>query len=421
MAFADKQTSFVQATLYDKSDGLTVSEFNGGTQNTSEMIGPGQYAFATINGLTIVDFDKIPYNSTAPKISIEQLTTDGKIIDIQEDIYLPFEQNNIEITYTALSFTSPKNNQFKYQMIGYDKDWRDAGTGRKAVYTHLPPGGYTFMVIARNNDGVWNTEAKTLKIHIIPPFYLTSWFKILLFLTIIGAIFGLIVLIVRRIREKEKINMTIERERQQSRLQAILETEEAERKRIAEDLHDGIGPLISTVKLNLSMAEQQLPRSELILNSQNQIDSIANELRTITYNLVPTSLSAFGFVTAVQEFIDKLKPESRIQFYFEAIGTPQLESSSQVILFRVVQELINNSIKHSDCTEITMQLIQDNQTFRVMMEDNGKGFNLESGFSKHQSRGLKNITDRCKVLEAHLNFDSKIGRGTSVTIEIATQ
>jgi signal transduction histidine kinase len=166
------------------------------------------------------------------------------------------------------------------------------------------------------------------------------------------------------------------------------------------------------------MVHKTQPGNELIMHSKTQLDQITTELRNITYNLTPASLSAFGLATAVKEFLMKMQDQLPVSIYYEAIGTHQLTEASQVVLFRTIQEVINNSIRHSGCTEINVQLIADEATFRVMIEDNGSGFDLAKAFDKLQSRGLKNIYDRCSALGARLHIDTSPGNGTTVTIEM---
>ena len=125
-------------------------------------------------------------------------------------------------------------------------------------------------------------------------------------------------------------------------------------------------------------------------------------------------------ISAIRPNVTNKRTRNGSTFYFEEIGDANLSKSSQVIVFRTIQELINNSIKHSNCDEITVQLITDETTFTVLIEDNGIGFDLNKAFDKLQSRGLKNIYDRCNALGAKLNIDTQPGRGTTVIIEMKT-
>jgi len=417
--FLQKRINYLNCILYDKSDGLVVSEFNGGAQTSIVHLENNVYAFPTINGIALVDFNKIEKNNKPPNVVIEEVRADKQLLDISKKIILPFDQNRIEITYTALSLTSAKNNKFKYRLEGYDNTWNDAGTERKAVYTQLPPGNYTFTVIACNNDGVWNNAGKSISIEIIPPFYLTTWFNVVLFFAIVLLIAAVIYIIIAGVRKKEKQKTDMVLVEQNAKIKAIMQTEEYERKRIAEDLHDGIGPLLSTIKLNLARANRSEHPGELIESSQQHIDHISNELRNITYNLVPTSLETFGLGVAVKEFLEKMKSGGHIKIkYYEHGEITRLNKNSQLFVFRTIQEILNNSIKHSQGSEITVQLVAHEDMLMVMVEDNGTGFNFEEAFAKTGSRGLKNIRDRIAAVNGSLAVSSDMNSGTTFTIEI---
>jgi signal transduction histidine kinase/ligand-binding sensor domain-containing protein len=416
--FIEGKSKFLYTSLYDKSDGLTITEFNGGTQENKLRLYENTYVFNCINGLTIVDFNKIGNNTYIPGVMIEHVVAGDSVVSPYQQAVIPYANNRIAFEFTSLSLVSAKNNRFKYILNGYDKHWRDAGTERKANYTNLAPGKYIFTVVASNNDGVWNLNGATYSFTIKPPFYLTLWFQTGAMILLGLLILGIILLIIHNIKKKEKAKQLLLQIAQNARLSAIYETEELERKRLAEDLHDGLGPLLSTVKINLSLAEKSKDPATSMVNAKNQIDQIAAELRNITYNLVPASLNTFGLETAVTDFVQKFSASLPIKLYVETIGEVRLPKLSQTILFRIIQEIVNNAVKHSDCSEVTIQLIADNDMLRIMIEDDGKGFDHSTASQKLESRGLKNIFDRCTALGANIHLDTEIGRGTIYTIEM---
>ncbi|MCU0443194.1 MAG: histidine kinase [Bacteroidia bacterium] len=417
-AFIAGKQDLLNASIYDQSDGLTISEFNGGTQENKLRLYGNTYAFNCINGLTVVDFDKIGNNTHVPGVMIELVTAGDSLVSPFEHAIIPYANNRIAFEFTSLSLISAKNNRFKYLLKGYDKQWREAGTDRKAIYTNLAPGEYEFTVLGSNNDGVWSKTGATYTFTIKPPFYLALWFRTLVIVLLGILILGIILFIIRSIKKKEKAKQLLLQLTQNARLSAIYETEELERKRIAEDLHDGIGPLLSTVKINLSLAERSNEPSAMMQDAKNQLDQIATELRNITYNLVPASLNTFGLSIAVTDFVQKITDSLPIKLYAETIGEIKIPTLSQTILFRVIQEIVNNAIKHSGCNEITIQLIADDGLLRIMIEDDGKGFDQQTATKKLESRGLKNIFDRCTALGASIHLDTELGRGTVYTIEI---
>jgi signal transduction histidine kinase/ligand-binding sensor domain-containing protein len=417
-AFIDGKSKFLNTSLYDKSDGLTISEFNGGTQDNKLRLYDNTYVFNCINGLTVIDFNKIGNNTYLPGVIIETVVAGDSIVSPFHHAIIPYANNRVAFEFTSLSLISAKNNRFKYMLNGYDKQWREVGTERKANYTNLAPGEYIFTVLASNNDGIWNPQGTTYSFTIKPPFYLTLWFQTAAMILLGLFIAAMILLIIHNIKKKEKGKQLLLQIAQNARLSAIYETEELERKRLAEDLHDGLGPLLSTVKINLSLAEKSKEPATIMVNAKNQIDQIAAELRNITYNLVPASLNTFGLETAVTDFVQKLSDSLPINLYVETIGQVKIPKLSQTILFRIIQEVVNNAVKHSGCKDITIQLIADNDTLRIMIEDDGMGFDRNTAALKLESRGLKNIFDRCTALGATIHLDTEKGRGTIYTIEM---
>ena len=396
-----------------------------------------------MNGAVVVDFASLSENELEPPVHIENVSYSDSLFIADSLLRVNYSGQRMDIYFTALSYTSPRNVKFKYMLEGYDEDWIDAGSERKTSYSKVPPGDYTFKVIASNNEGVWNMQGDELKMSIIPPFYMTWWFKvasILILLVLTGSIVNAVNVRKRKrerqIREGEKqLLKALEKEQkllkrlnlqQKQQLQAIVDTEEKERKRIAADLHDGIGQLLSSVKINLGVAREKLTQEEkeesllLMDKSKMAIEQITAELRNISYNLLPPSLEQFGLASAIAEEVSKLKnnPDLKIHFDDATHENAKFDSKVEIILFRSFQELLNNALKHAEAREITVQLIQHSDELVLMVEDDGKGFKLQKGLLKKDSSGLKNLFSRIDFVDGEINSDSREGSGTTVTIEI---
>jgi ligand-binding sensor domain-containing protein len=179
--------------------------------------------FTTTNGAASIDAANISTNRTVPPVSIKRILIDGKLLDADRSITLPKGSQNLEIDYTALSLSVPERMLFRYRLEGYDREWQDAGSRRQAFYPHLPPGHYTFHVVACNNDGVWNDTGAVMAVY-LPPTFLQSWyFKALLAIGVLSTFWLLYLFRVKR---------------ETSRVQARLYERFSERERIARDLHD---------------------------------------------------------------------------------------------------------------------------------------------------------------------------------------
>ncbi len=202
-------------------------------------------------------------------------------------------------------------------------------------------------------------------------------------------------------------------------LQASIVGEEIERKRIARDLHDGIGSLLSSLKMKLiknpnslnALNEQESQQVAILLNRS------ISELRQISYNLVPETLLKLGLEKALQDLCLLLQTES-VPIIFHAQGIrPDIPESTQIVIYRIVQELINNALKHAQCTEIITDCSQSEHLFFITVEDNGKGFDT-SGLKDLQGSGLQNLRNRVGLLKGKFQIDSSPGKGTACNIEL---
>jgi signal transduction histidine kinase len=230
-------------------------------------------------------------------------------------------------------------------------------------------------------------------------------------------------LLYARYKFKQKSILSQELLRQQElRSKAVIEAEENERARIARELHDGIGQHLSAVKLNLSNLESLLhlkneDEKKLMSNALNIIDDSVKEVRHVSHSMIPGALMQAGLEPALRDFLNRLQVPGKLTIDFEAHGLgSQLESTTEIILFRVVQEAVNNVLKHAQASLVNIQLIQHENELVLMVEDNGIGFN--QGELKKEGIGLKNIRSRIAYLNGTLNIDSQPNNGTTITIEI---
>ncbi len=202
---------------------------------------------------------------------------------------------------------------------------------------------------------------------------------------------------------------------QKAQAVAVMETQEQERKRIAEDLHDSLGHLLSTAKLNL----QAFPESQrhLVENPLLLLNQASHEIRNITFNLMPRTLEEEGLVPALNELAKKTTSSGiRMSLHVHGMENVALEMQAQFNIYRIVQEAVNNILKHAQARAIGIQLVRADGQLTVMVEDDGKGFDPAS--LKKNGRGLKNITTRSEWLNGKTGIDSTPGRGTTIAIEI---
>lgn len=205
-------------------------------------------------------------------------------------------------------------------------------------------------------------------------------------------------------------------------LTAVLRAEERSRSHFAKELHDGLGPLLSSAKMSLTAVtrfEHTPEQQRIVENTAYVIDEAIRSVREISSNMSPQLLMDFGLARGVQNFINKCATLHSEKLRFETnLGTERFDSNVEVILYRVICELINNSLKHAACTEISLSLNRDANRLRIEYADNGKGFNPRSIMDC--GMGLSNIHSRIHSLGGDLTIDSAPGKGmrASVAIEL---
>ena len=203
---------------------------------------------------------------------------------------------------------------------------------------------------------------------------------------------------------------------------AVLEAEEGERQRIAKDLHDGIGQTMSAAKMNLSAFEhtarfQSEHERQAFARIIALVDESCRELRTVSHNMMPNALIKNNLAAAIGEFVNKLDQKKlKVQFYTEGLEE-RLHSNTETILYRVIQECVNNVIKHSNADNLDISIIKEPGQISATIEDNGQGFN-SSDPGLYNGIGLKNIQTRIAFLKGTVDFHSEVGRGTLVAMHI---
>jgi two-component system NarL family sensor kinase len=209
---------------------------------------------------------------------------------------------------------------------------------------------------------------------------------------------------------------------QQLASKGIIEAEERERKRIASDLHDGVGQLFSTVKMNLDslIGRMDLSKKEdqgLAEKTMAMVDESCREVRTIAHQMMPNVLLKMGLASAVRDFINKIDSD-RLKVVLETFGlTERLDNNVEIVLYRVIQESVNNVIKHAGANLLDIQLVREDDGVSVTIEDNGKGFDTADR-SKFDGIGLKNIATRIEYLKGTVDISSAVNKGTLIAIYI---
>ncbi|MDQ6707777.1 MAG: histidine kinase, partial [Acidobacteriota bacterium] len=322
--------------------------------------------------------------------------------------------SDLEIHYTGLSFSAPDKVRFRYRLAGVETGWVDAGERRTAYYTHLPPGRFRFQVAAANADGVWNTTGADIDITVVPSFWQTWQFRALIALAIAGA---LISVHQRRVHAMEKGNA-----QRAAYASELITSQEGERQRIAAELHDSLGQTLAIIK-NRALMSLQEPRNQT--RAIEQMDEIADaashaldEVREIAFNLRPYQIDQLGLRKSIEIMLAQVAESSEIRFSTH-VDDPNgtLSPEMRIHVYRIVQEAVNNVLKHSSATEAGVSIARVHPGMTIQISDNGKGFTPEME-GRPGGFGLNGMAERARMLGGRLSVESAPGQGTVIHVSL---
>jgi signal transduction histidine kinase len=409
--FADGRIAAVTATHFGRADGLANLDISSGFQPSGFRAREGRLWFPTQDGIAVLDPRRIPFNPTPPPVVIEDCLLDRQNAPCRQGLTMKPGQAALEISYTALSFHKSEQLRFRYRMDGLEETWNEVGTRRTAYYSHLPPGSYTFRVIAANSDGVWNSEGQSLRVTVLPPFYRTWWFLTLSALIVISSVFAAYKYRITQLERRQAAQESFSRQ--------LIEFQEQERKRIAAGLHDSLGQQLLVIKnwamIGIANGESQThePLAEISTTASQAID----EVRQVVYDLRPYQLDKIGLANTLRFMIEKVGAAAGLEIQTEFGAIDNLFShNEQVTLYRIVQECVNNIARHAQATTARVVITPHGETVRVLIEDNGRGFVVTQrqggGF------GLQGLHERVRILKGEITIDSAPGNGTKIQITI---
>ena len=314
---------------YGEADGMRSAECNGRNQSPGWKTSDGRLWFPTVNGVVTVDPNNLKMNGLSPPVLIEQVIIDKETIDQRESAQLPSGNGDMEIHYTALSFFVPERVKFRYKLEGFDKDWIDANTRRVAYYTNVPPGNYTFRVMACNNDGVWNETGASFQLYLAPFFYQTYWFYGLCAFALAAMVAAGHRIRVKQLKARERVLEIRVEERTEELQQEITERKRAEVEILLQKAR--FQQLFENSPVGIAIVDED----ETIINANRSFERIfqysLDEIRDKKVNeiIVPQSLAeeasrlseiASNLQSAVKETVRMRKDESLVPV--EIYGVP---------------------------------------------------------------------------------------------------
>gem|GEM_PF-781873 len=336
-------------------------------------------------------------------------------LDLLESLILDHKQAMMVTFYfSALSYSRPHRDRFTYKLDGFDQNWIDNGVKRSAVYTKLPPGHYKFRVRHEADGELANTTALSIGLTILPPFWASWWFRSLLIFTLLSLVY----LFMRQQLNRHKN----ERQEQQRFSQKLIEYQEDERKRISGELHDSVGQNLLVIKNTLQLGMNQLSETKASTEYFNSASDIVSEtiqeVRNISHNLSPQHLENLGLTSTLESAIETIERASNIRFLMELDNIDGLlPPTSEILVYRIVQEGLNNILKHSQASAVEINVRREERLIRILIRDNGIGFPPSKAISG-RGIGLSGMKERAQLLQGQIRFNGEPGKGTSVELTI---
>ena len=400
--------SRIRHRLFDASDGFQPG-FSGFLPRAS-LAPDGRLWFGTDKVAQVIDPAMPIAAHKPPPIRIDEILADRVAYQAGSPLRLPQRTRDIEIRYAALSFVVPRKIRFRYRLEGRDKDWTDAGTRREVFYTDLPPGVYRFHVTACNSDGVWNETGASLDFEIAPAFFQTGWFLALCIALAAG-----LPCIAYLVRARQLA----------ARYQDRLATQNAERERIARDLHDTLlqgtqGLVLSFQAVAAEYAESD-PRRQHIEALLDHADHVIAQTRDEVLSLRAGTCEQGDLFERLAALGDGLARDGSEAFTPSLSGTVRaLESSVADEAYMLAREALLNAFRHAKAHRITLVLEFDPAGLRLTVRDDGVGLDAQTlangGRSGHW--GLTGMQERARRIGATLSLCSKPGMGMEVVLHV---
>jgi signal transduction histidine kinase/ligand-binding sensor domain-containing protein len=392
--------------LFDAIDGYPgVAQFRA-NQSSLLKTPDGRLWLHGSDGAAWLDPARLPRNRLAPPVHITGLGANGHNLPAGRSVALPSGTQDLQIAYTAPSFTMPERVRFRYRLEGVDDDWRDAGARRTAYYTRLGPGRYRFVVSAANEDGVWNPAGAALDVTIAPTFIQSTPFKALCAALAVAGAWLLYRLRLRR--------ATLQ-------LRRMLQERAGERERIARTLHDTLMQSVQALLMLFEHARGRLPHDcpdlPLIDRTLDQARSALREGRDELSALRGAASPAVDLVGALVPLGHILGEQFGVRFDVRVIGQrrPLCRDVAQEACF-IAREALQNAFRHARAASVTLEVDYGEQAFELRVRDDGRGI-TEAARPGHW--GLAGMRERAAAIGARLDIGPGAGAGGGTLVALA--
>jgi ligand-binding sensor domain-containing protein/signal transduction histidine kinase len=416
-AFADGRIPRVHSVLYGREDGLLNPETNGGFQPAASRDARGHFWFPTVEGVAVVDPSRIQRARRAPTVALEEIVVDGVPQKATARIEVGPQRPNIEFRYAGLRLSAPEHLRFRYRLDGFDDAWVEAGTRNVAYYPRLPAGQYRFLVHAANRDGEWSEQGAALDLRVAPAAWNTWWFRVTTTL--------LALLLVFAWHRRRTMQAAAQHAAQQEFSRQLMASQELERRRLASELHDGLGQelLIARNRVLLALrADGTDPRVREQLNHiADLVTSSLASIRELAHNLTPHQLEHLGITSALKTMIEGVADASGIEIDLlvdEIDGLMPLDS--EINFYRIMQEALSNVVHHAQTRTALVHVRRQGNEVRASVVDYGRGFRAprDQRELRAASFGLSSMAERARIMGGTLTIESDPDSGTRVELGV---
>jgi signal transduction histidine kinase/ligand-binding sensor domain-containing protein len=352
-------------------------------------------------GVTILDPRQVRETDTE-HVRVEQISTDERTFGIAAPPRLPAGTSRVQIDYTSLAYAFPLHLQFRYRLEGFDKDWINAGSTRRAIYTNLPPRAYRFRVAASNEGGRWNEASAPLEFSIQPVFYQTTWFFATVAIGLALSVWGAWRVHVHQVHRRYALVLK-------------------ERARLGREIHDTLLQGMIGVMLQIHGISERLGEPSDVLKSRLErarkcLAHYIRETRVSIWELRSPAIDRPELSSALREVGETLTADCAASFELMVHGTPrQIDARVEQSLVRIGHEAIANAVRHADPTVIHVDLLYADDSLALRVRDNGQGFDPEgmSQISGHRW-GLSTMRERAQQMGARFTCASRPNGGTEI-------
>jgi hypothetical protein len=359
----------------------------------------GQLIYAGgLNGFTVIDPSRFGTNTTPPVLYFTGVRTQmkGLLSDTSNlsmaALRIPNNWLQTNVSFAGLNFSRPESVRYKYRILQQDTSWISLGPQAGLNLIGLPPGAYTLEVKAANEDGYWCAPAQ-LTLHFQPKWHETWWFRVGVLLAVLSLFYAFYRFRIGEVRKQQQI-----------------------RSGIASDLHDDIGSLLNSVKVFSHLAKKDPAQDEYFLNIDESLTQASTGLRDMIWVLDNSEDTVYELMERIKKFALPVTAASGIQFNCTVLLPEKdirISKTEKRNLLLMAKEAINNSIKYSDCTVISVECSNEKGGMTLRITDDGRGFDTQQPSS---GNGLRNMAERARQIHYHCHILSSPGKGTRIGI-----